>query len=232
VQEPSIIYPIVRPVADHAILVEFGDVIDRAVNDRVRDLDAALAAHPFEGFTEAVPAYTSVLIGFDPLITSHSIVEGTVADLLSKPARPLPATATRDVLVCYDDDFGPDLSAVADATGLSREAVIAAHLAGDYRVFLYGFAPGYAYMAGVPPQIQLPRKKNAIRDIAAGSVVIAGPQCLVTTLIMPTGWWIIGRSPTRILRTDAVRPFLFDVGDNVTFRRIDRSTFDAEDRRT
>jgi inhibitor of KinA len=66
-----------------------------------------------------------------------------------------------------------------------------------------------------------------VRDVPAGSVIIAGPQCLVTTLTMPTGWSIIGRSPTRILTGDPERPFLFDVGDRVTFERIDLATFES-----
>ena len=93
---------------------------------------------------------------------------------------------------------------------------------------LYGFAPGYAYLGGVPPALQLPRKASAKRGVAAGSVIIAGAQCLITTLKMPTGWWIIGRSPTRILLDDPGRPFLFDVGDTITFIRIDRPEFDAK----
>ena len=104
--------------------------------------------------------------------------------------------------------------------------MIAAHLAGEYRVFMYGFAPGYAYLAGVPEALRMPRKATAVRGIAAGSVVIAGPQCLVTTLTMPTGWWIIGRSPTSILTGDPAAPFLFDVGDRVRFRRASRSEYE------
>jgi inhibitor of KinA len=104
-------------------------------------------------------------------------------------------------------------------------------LSGDYRVYMYGFAPGYAYLADVPGQIQLPRKSAAVRDVAAGSVLIAGPQCLVTTLTMPSGWWNIGRSSTQILTKDEDRPFLFDVGDRVQFRRIDRALFESFSRR-
>ena len=58
-------------------------------------------------------------------------------------------------------------------------------------------------------------------------MLIAGPQCLVTTLKMPTGWWIIGRSPTPILRDGEERPFLFEIGDRVRFRRIGRAAFEA-----
>ena len=39
----------------------------------------------------------------------------------------------------------------------------------------------------------------------------------------PTGWWIIGRSPTAIPLPDRARPFLVDVGDRVRFRRIGRA---------
>jgi inhibitor of KinA len=91
---------------------------------------------------------------------------------------------------------------------------------------MYGFAPGYAYLASVPDAIQLPRKAAAVRDVPAGSLLIAGPQCLVTTLTMPSGWWNIGRSPTQILTKDESRPFLFNIGDHVRFRRIGHALFD------
>jgi inhibitor of KinA len=67
-----------------------------------------------------------------------------------------------------------------------------------------------------------------VRGVPDGSVIIAGAQCLITTLTMPTGWWIIGRSPTRVLTGDTARPFLFDVGDHVRFRRISQSDYEAE----
>jgi inhibitor of KinA len=93
---------------------------------------------------------------------------------------------------------------------------------------MYGFAPGYAYMSGVPLAMQVPRKPAAVRNIPAGSVLVAGPQCLVTTLTMPTGWSVIGRSPTRILSRDENSPFLFDVGDKVRFKRVDRAQFETK----
>ncbi|MGB8813579.1 MAG: allophanate hydrolase subunit 1, partial [Paracoccaceae bacterium] len=194
---------------------------------QVIHLDAVLAATGFIGFVEAVPAYASLLVEYDPLLTDPDTVEQALRAMLLMPATPKPSPAKREVLVCYDPELAPDLTQVAQATGLSVESVIAAHLAGDYRVFMYGFAPGYAYLAGVPTVLHLPRKPAARRGVAAGSVIIAGAQCLVTTLTMPTGWWIIGRSPTRILQDNPARPFLFDVGDHVHFRRISRSDFDA-----
>ncbi len=92
---------------------------------------------------------------------------------------------------------------------------------------MYGFAPGYAYLTGLDPALHVPRKPAAVRGIPAGSVIIAGAQCLVTTLTMPTGWSILGASPMRLLTDDPTHPFLFDVGDRVRFARIDRASFDA-----
>lgn len=220
-------FPVFAPVAEHGLLVEFGETVDHAVNDQVLALDAAIAASPFDGFLEAVPAYASLLIRFDPLMADHRLVEVHARGLLGGRAAAR-AETLREVPVCYDSDLAPDLAAVAEAAGLTEEEVVNAHLAGRYDVFMYGFAPGYAYLAGVPERLRLPRKPSPVRGVAAGSVLIAGPQCLVTTLIMPTGWWVIGRSPARILTGSEERPFLFDVGDKVAFRRIDRAAYDAE----
>jgi inhibitor of KinA len=220
-------FPRFRAVADRAVLAEFGDRIDSVAHGSVLRLDRQLGRTPLPGMTEAVPAYASLLVVFDPLVTDHDSITYGLRRLLEAPAPVAPAVTPREVLVCHDADLAPDLPEVAARTGLSPEAVIAAFLWGNYRVFMYGFAPGYAYLAGVPPALHLPRKPTATRDVPAGSIIIAGPQCLVTTLTMPTGWWIIGRSPTPILRAGADRPFLFDVGDPVRFRAIPRAEFDA-----
>lgn len=226
---PAAVFPQLRPVGDRALLVEFGDAVAKESHDRVLGLDAALAAEPFEGFAEAVPAYAGLLVCFDPLRIDHATVEAAVSALIARGTALAKDGAVREVEVCYDADLAPDLAAVAAASGLTPEAVVAAHLGGDYDVAMYGFAPGCAYLAGVPQEIRLARKPAAVRGVPAGSVIIAGPQCLVTTLTMPTGWWIIGRSPTRILRgDDLARPFLFDVGDRVRFRRIAREAFEAK----
>ena len=209
--------PLFRPVAEHALLVEFGTQLSDATHAAVLRLDRALAANPFPGFAESVPAYVNLLVRFDPLTTDHAAAETALRALLQQaPSSPASGTLRR-VEVIYD---GQDLPEVAARTGLTEAEVIAAHLSGQYHVALYGFAPGYAYLSGLPDAIRLPRKETALRDIPAGSVIIAAGQCIVTTLTMPTGWWIIGHSPTAILTPNAARPFLFDVGDRVQFQQV------------
>lgn len=216
-----------KAVADHALLVSFDQEISEEAHAKVLALDKALGADAPVGMIETVPALVNLLVSFDPMVSDHEGVQSHVERCLEGLQIEGVVGGRHVVHVCYEPPFSPDLDAVASATGLSAEAVINAHLAGRFQALMYGFAPGYAYLSGVPEPIQVPRKARPVRDVPAGSVIIAGPQCLVTTLTMPTGWSIIGRSPTSIFTGNPEHPFLFDVGDHVTFERVDSATFEA-----
>ena len=218
--------PTFKAIADYAVLVIFATETSDEAHAHVVALDASITSCPPTGMIETVPAIVNLLVTFDPLLTDHAAVQTAIEHTLATLAAHQVSGVQRCVQICYEPPYSTDLDAVAAATGLSAQAVVNAHLAGDYRVLMYGFAPGYAYLSGVPEPVQIPRKPAAVRDVPAGSVIIAGPQCLVTTLTMPTGWSIIGRSSTRVLTGDPAHPFLFDVGDSVTFERIDTATFE------
>ncbi|NBZ88023.1 carboxyltransferase domain-containing protein [Rhodobacteraceae bacterium CYK-10] len=199
-------------MAGHAVLVAFADTISEAAHAEVLGLDAALQARPFEGLVETVPAFVNLLITFDPMRTDPAAIE---THLRALRAPPLTRTGqSHDIQVTYD---GPDLAEVARQTGLTPAEVARTHASGDYKVCLYGFAPGYAYLGGLPAALRLDRKPAPVRDVPAGSVIIAGGQCLITTLTMPTGWWIIGHTETKVLTDDPARPFRFAVGDAIRF---------------
>ncbi len=212
-------------VADHALLVTLAEELSDEVHEAIVALDRAITQAMPVGVIEVVPALINLLVSFDPVETDHVQLEKALRRLKIDTQHTSDKAAKRIVQVCYEKPFDFDLDAVANATGLSADAVIKAHLASDYKVLMYGFVPGYAYLGGVDASIQVPRKLAAVRDIPAGCVMIAGTQCLVTTLKMPTGWSIIGRSPTPILLNEPDRPFLFDVGDEVVFERISLDSY-------
>lgn len=110
---------------------------------------------------------------------------------------------------------GPDLDDVARATGLSVAAVIAAHTGGAYTVALMGFAPGFAYLDGLDPRLELPRRATPRPRVAAGSLAIASTQTAVYPFAGPGGWHLIGRVvDTRMF--DERGPLLA-LGDRVRF---------------
>lgn len=216
-----------KPVADFGLLVVFADTYCDEAHDAVLSLDRELSRNLPEGVTELVPAMVNLMIVFDPIQTDHATVQAAVELRLTDLYVTSVIGKTCRVDVCYEGEFAPDLDAIVRATGLSRDTVINIHLGGEYPVLMFGFAPGYGYLGGVPDTIQVPRKLAAVPDLPVGSVMIAGSQCLVTTLVMPTGWSVIGRSPTPIMTGQEDAPTLFGVGDVVHFNRISREEYDT-----
>jgi KipI family sensor histidine kinase inhibitor len=81
-----------------------------------------------------------------------------------------------DVPVCYGGEFGPDLASVAAQIGATPGEVIELHCAPEYRVFVVGFVPGFAYMGEVHERLSLPRRSSPRTRVPAGSVAIAAGQ--------------------------------------------------------
>jgi len=210
-------FPILRPIADTGVLVEFGDTIDDATLDKVLSFDAALSQANFIGHTDRVPTATCVLVGYNPLETDFDSVCEHIEKHLHNTGEESSTTTHWQIPTCYAEPFAPDLSAVADALAISEHDVVEQHYSGNYKVTMYGFAPGYAYLGGVPDKIQLPRKSGPVNNVPAQTVMIAGVQCLITTLTMPTGWWRIGMTTFRPLQMDKSNPFLLNVGDTLEF---------------
>ena len=210
-------WPQFRAVGEAALLVELGDGTDDALNRRVLALDAALGASPPTGFIEAVPAFASILVRFDPLATDHHQVEAHVRKIPCPSGDAELPGRSHEIAISYDRHVAPDLEAAATALGLAPDELVARHLARTYRVCMCGFAPGYAYLGTLDPAIRLPRKAAIVRDVPAGTVIIAGAQCIVTTLAMPTGWWRIGHADARLFDPEAEQPCLLMPGDQVRF---------------
>jgi inhibitor of KinA len=217
------------PLAENAVCVDFGNRIDEALNRRVLALADALAAAPFAGFEDVVPAYSSLAVFFQPKVvrqcqpqspsaghfvmqwlTERIGVSGNFEQISDRPVVQIP--------VCYD--LGLDWEAVCRHTQLSRSEVIGLHTAPDYRVFMMGFLPGFAYLGGLDTRLAVPRLAQPRTKVAAGSVGLAGSQTGVYPLDSPGGWQIIGRTPLRLFDPHASPLTLLQAGDTVRFYQI------------
>ncbi|WP_034991025.1 5-oxoprolinase subunit B family protein [Beijerinckia mobilis] len=217
-------------VGESALCVEFGDRIDPALHDRVLGLDHALALAPIPGILETVPTYRSLLIHFDP----HCLTtEDLIAAIERREATALPATEKKSwrIPVCYEQPYAEDLSEVAELTGLSPETIITLHVQAIYRVYMYGFAPGFTFLGGLPEALAISRRQAPRAPAPAGSLTIAGGQALITSMAMPTGWYVLGRTPVRVFDLRRPNIFLTDIGDEIRFERIDAATFARLDAR-
>lgn len=214
------------PAGDLAVVVEFGDAIDPAINAAVIALDAAIAANPPAGVIETVPTYRSLLVQYEPRDISFEDLVATLRDLLRASARRRrPSSRCWTVPVAYGGAFGEDLDEVARRCGMEPERVIEAHLAAEYQVYMIGFAPGFAYLGGLPQALHLPRRENPRPRIPEGSVIIGAQQAAIAATAIPSGWHLLGRTPARGFDLGRHDPFLFRPGDRIRFRRIDAAEF-------
>ncbi len=216
------------PAGDAALVAELGDAIDPDLNDAVQALDAALAAAAPAGLVETVPTYRSLLVHYDPCLTDAATLGALLRDLvqgLDRAARP--AGRRWFLPVCFGGDLGEDLGFVAARTGRTETQVVALHCAADYRVYMLGFSPGFAYLGGLPAELHLPRRENPRLSTPAGSIMQGGAQAAVSPMVMPSGWHLLGRTPVRSFDLRRDQPFLLAPGDRLRFHAIDRDRFDA-----
>lgn len=210
--------PKIVPLGDSALLVQLGDEIDLTVNQRVHALAALLDKSPIEGFMEAVPAYGTLLIHYDPLVLEYAKANQWVKAKLEQIQDSKSRRSRRiDVPVKYGGEYGPDLESVAAYHNLQIKDVIRIHSERIYTVYMMGFTPGFPYMGKLDDVIVTPRLEVPRTNVPAGSVAIAGSQTGIYPLTSPGGWRLIGHTSLVLFDPQSDVPFLFAPGDEVKF---------------
>ncbi|WP_363350946.1 allophanate hydrolase subunit 1 [Methylocystis echinoides] len=219
-----------------ALTVEFGDVVDPRVNARVLALDEAFRGAPPPGVKETTPTYRSLLVHYEPLAISRAALIAWINDRLARPAagekQSNPSAAHADganwaVPCCYDPALAEDIVEAGALLGLSPAALAAQHAGALYRVYMYGFAPGWCYLGGLPEALALPRRLAPRGPTPQGAVLIGGGLSLIGANPMPTGWYVIGRTPERLFSPQRKPPFFVAPGDTLRFEPVDAATFAA-----
>jgi inhibitor of KinA len=223
-------YPRFRNASDQTLLVSFGEQIAPDIHANVVKLLRLLEAEPIEGIRNLHPAYSSLLIKFDPLKLDHVEVRARVSSYLARlEEAPLPKPREMEIPVCYGGGFGPDLEDVAAMHGMTPEQAVELHCSASYIVYFFGFAPGFAYLGGLPAALESPRLETPRAKVPKGSVGIGGKQTGVYPLETPGGWRLIGRTPLKMFHRDeglaGERMNLLQIGDCVRFRPITKERF-------
>ncbi|MFE5776502.1 carboxyltransferase domain-containing protein [Brachybacterium sp. NPDC056505] len=198
--------PRVLPMGERALLLELPSLEDAlAWNDSVRTA-------PLPGQEWSVVAARTVLVRFgtsaDALAAAEEIAARTPEAGKASTGR------TRRIGVVYD---GEDLEEVARATGLSAEAVVAAHTGTPWTAAFGGFAPGFVYLTGGDARLAVPRRDSPRTRVPAGAVALAGEFSAVYPKASPGGWQLVGRTDAVLFDPDAKDPALIRPGDTVRF---------------
>lgn len=190
----------VLTVGDQAALIELDD------NAAATAVARALSGRA--GLVDVVPGHRTVLVTWSG--------DAPALDLEDLDVDPAARARDHELEVVYD---GPDLDDVARLTGLSREEVVARHLAAGYTVAFLGFAPGFAYLLGGDERLAVPRLEHPRERVPSGTVAIAGPYAGVYPRETPGGWRLLGRTDAVLFDPARAEPALLALGDHVRFVR-------------
>jgi KipI family sensor histidine kinase inhibitor len=214
----------IRSASDSSLLVSFGNEISVEMHRNVLRLSLLLKVSP--GILNIHPAYSSILVTFNPLHTDARELAQSIGRLFDRmDETPLPPPRLLEIPVCYGGPYGPDLSDVASLNHLTPEQVIAIHSSAEYLIYFLGFSPGFPYMGGLPPSIAAPRLPSPRKRVPAGSVAIGGSQTGIYSVSSPGGWRIIGRTSLKLFQPDRDPPTLLQMGDHVKFFPITKDQF-------
>lgn len=206
----------IRPASDRSLLLSFGDGISLDAHLAVARSTRCLTG--VRGILNLHPAYSSLLVDFDPRLRSHAQVEALVRERLASHADQAPPEPRRiEIPVCYGGESGPDLSDVARHTGLTEQRVVELHASAEYLVYFVGFATCFPYLGGLPPELATPRLPAPRKHVPVGSVAIGGAQAGIYPLSSPGGWRLIGRTSLTLFDPSASPPPLLRMGDRVRF---------------
>lgn len=221
-------------IGDSALTIDFGNVIDKNTNKKIISLFNAIRKDPLTGMIDAIPAYSSLSIIYDPFLirknfskndTAFDWIKGQTEKFLQQHIKSNEEQSRLiKIPVCYDEKFGIDLIRIAEEKKLSKEEIIQLHTTKQYRVYMLGFLPGFPYMGEVDERIAMSRKSQP-QSVAAGSVGIAGKQTGIYSLSSPGGWNIIGRTPLQLFDQSKDEPTLLRAGDIVEFYSISKEEF-------
>lgn len=198
----------IRPMGDAALLVETRD------STEAQKFRQALAAERIPGLRQLIPGYDTLLLCVDPLAVDLDALAERLPGLLRAP-QAATNPKTHEIAVRYG---GEDLEAVAAELAMSVEEVVRRHSTPVYTVAFLGFAPGFAYLTGLDPKLQLPRLATPRTRTPAGAVAVAGEFTGVYPQATPGGWRMLGLTDARLFDVERASPALLAPGDQLRFK--------------
>ena len=212
---------------DSSLLIQFGQEISPEINAQITAFVHLMREQHLEGVTDVIPAFTSLLINYDPRVIDYRKLKRRLEKLLKlEVSKKASSSRIFEIPVCYGGEYGPDLENIAKHANLTTQEVITIHSSSDYLIYMLGFLPGFSYLGGLDSKLHTPRLSSPRTKIPAGSVGIGGEQTGVYPLDSPGGWQLIGRTPVRPYDPNREPAILYSAGEYIRFSPVSREEYD------
>ncbi|KRA08252.1 5-oxoprolinase subunit PxpB [Pseudomonas sp. Root569] len=218
--------PRIEVVAIDCLMVRLFEAIAEANMPWMLAATQRLRAGFGPALVDLVPSYTTLMVHYDLTALTPAQARELIDQALTDLQPQAQASGQCHVLpVWYDLSVGPELTLLAQRSGLAVDEVIRRHSAHEYQVFALGFAPGFAFMGLVDETLATPRLSTPRKRVAAGSVGIAERQTAAYPVVSPGGWNLIGRTPAKLFDRERDGYSLMQPGDTVRFEAVNHAEF-------
>ncbi|OCW26764.1 5-oxoprolinase subunit PxpB [Pseudomonas sp. S3E12] len=218
--------PRIEVVAIDCLMVRLFEVIAEANMPWMLAATQRLRSGFGAALVDLVPSYTTLMVHYDLTALSPAQARELIDQALTDLQPQAQGSGQCHVLpVWYDLSVGPELTLLAQRSGVAVDDVIRRHSAHEYQVFALGFAPGFAFMGLVDEILATPRLSTPRQRVAAGSVGIAERQTAAYPVVSPGGWNLIGRTPAKLFDRERAGYSLMQPGDTVRFESVSHAEF-------
>ncbi len=221
-------------LGDSAFTVEFPDLSGAVGARHIRALrgaiDQKIEEGAINGVLDIISAVRSLTLVMDP---DAADLKGNLEAVKALTSGDNSQIESEGILwtlpACYEGEYAPDLSEIAERSGLSVSDVIDIHTGQDYDVFLIGFLPGFPFLGEIDERIRFPRRQSPRVKVPPGSVAIANAQTAIYPWESPGGWHLIGRCPVPLFDQNRSHPVLMAPGDLIRFQTVTATKFQELD---
>ena len=213
----SVEAPRLTDLRDGALLVEHPSLPDDEANRAAIRLGRTLRDAGLAGLLDAIPGARSLLLLFEPEKLPRERLVDEIEKAAARGEQREEEARLHRIPVVYD---GEDLAIVGERSRLAPEEIAALHARVSYRVAFVGFAPGFGYLSGLPPELATARLPSPRARVPQGSVGIGGAWTGIYPSTSPGGWRLIGRTSVRLFDARADPPALLRAGDGVAFEAV------------
>lgn len=218
--------PDIAPFGDRGIVINFGESIDEYDLINLLWLKNILQENFVKHKVEVINTYNSLSVIYPVTIDDVYNEILTIKSLISQAniSKNIDSSI-HEIPVCYEGSFGLDLEHISQQKNLSIPEIISLHTSPEYLIYFIGFLPGFMYLGGLDPKLNISRKKTPRREVEKGSVGIGENQTGIYPKNSPGGWQILGKSPLNFFDKNSAIPTPFSAGDKIKFKSISIEEF-------
>ncbi len=214
-----------KTFGDKGILIVWEEKISPVIINNINAFKSVIVKNKGNQISDFIIGYNSLVLKYNEIINFQAEIQELKIIYNELDNQNSIAKNLWKIPVCYDLEYGFDLSNMSKELRISKEEIIEKHNSVAYTVYFIGFLPGFLYLGGLDHTLELNRKSTPLLKVPKGSVAIGGKQTGIYPQESAGGWHIIGKTPINFFNLENDFPCFAKSGDQLKFESVSKQEF-------